>query len=70
MSRLLTWAFVIGLALLVVGLLISVSAPASPVGVVLVIVAALVLLAIAFAVSGMARRTKGWYLRTPRGKGR
>jgi hypothetical protein len=65
MSRVVSWAFVIGLVLLAAGLLVGIAAPSSPVGAALVIAAVLDLAAISIAIFGMAWRTKGWSLRHP-----
>jgi hypothetical protein len=65
MSRTLTWAFVAGLIVLMIGLLAGVAVPSSPVGVALVMIAVVLLGAIAIAIFGMAWRTKGWSLRHP-----
>lgn len=65
MSRVLSWAFVIGLVLLAAGLLVGIAAPSSQVGAALVIVAVLDLAATAIAIFGVAWRTKGWSLRHP-----
>lgn len=56
MSRVLAWTFVVGLALLAIGM----ATPSSSFGVAMVLVAILLFAAIAIAVFGMAWRTKGW----------
>ncbi len=56
MSRVIAWAFVVGLAMLAVGLINA----TSPWGVALVLVGCLLLAALPFAIHAKARRSHGW----------
>jgi cell division protein FtsW (lipid II flippase) len=65
-SRILAWAFAMGIVLLVIAFFALIVAPTSPVSTVLVVVALVLLAALAVAATVMARRAKGWYRVTPR----
>ncbi len=67
MSRMLWWAFAIGLVLLGLALFVAVALPSSAMVVPLVAAAAVVFFGIVAAIFAMAWRTKGWSLRHPGG---
>ena len=67
MSRVLSGAFLCGVALLVAALLVAIASPSSWAAVVLVTAAAVVLFGVMVAIFAASWRTKGWSLRHPGG---
>jgi hypothetical protein len=65
MTRLLTVAVAAGLVLLLCAILASIAVPGSSIAMPLIAAAALVFVAIVFAIFASAWRTKGWSLRHP-----